>query len=253
MPNSRELGFELIRLKNLIQRSFGESEWVELGALTDKQHLVEDHPRLLRSFRFGDDDYEGNILSVLREIVNADPANLSIIQEFVAKRCPEDGENVSSTQTTGRKIVFAPSVFAVPERGIENDLVAVMMPFAGFGPVYDAIKLAVAGAELRCVRADDIWENSILIQDVFSLIFRSHIVVCDFSGRNPNVMYEAGIAHTLGKHVVPVTQSADDIPFDLRHHRYLGYLNNGEGRTKLQHELTERLKTLKVAKTSLWL
>jgi hypothetical protein len=63
----------------------------------------------------------------------------------------------------------------------------------------------------------------------FSLIFRAAIVVCDFSGRNANVFYEAGIAHTLGKQVVPLSQSKDDVPFDLGHHRYLQYLNNGEG------------------------
>ncbi len=96
----------------------------------------------------------------------------------------------------------------------------------------------------QCLRADDIWDDSTVIQDVFSLIFRSHIVICDFSGRNPNVFYEAGIAHTLGKHVVPITQSADDIPFDLRHHRYALYLNNTEGRGKLRSELIARLRGL---------
>lgn len=83
-----------------------------------------------------------------------------------------------------------------------------------------------------------------MIQDVFSLIFQSYIVVCDFSGKNPNVFYEAGIAHTLGKHVVPITQSDQDIPFDLKHHRYAKYHNNGEGLQKLTETLISRFKTL---------
>ena len=94
-------------------------------------------------------------------------------------------------------------------------------------------------------RADNIWQESTVIQDIFGLIFKSFIVVCDFTGKNPNVFYEAGIAHTLGKHVVPITQSPDDIPFDLRHHRYLNYLNNSDGLKKLQAELSARISTLK--------
>ncbi|MCZ8036518.1 MAG: hypothetical protein O9288_17470, partial [Novosphingobium sp.] len=80
--------------------------------------------------------------------------------------------------------------------------------------------------------------------DGHSLIFRSFIVVCDFTRKNPNVFYEAGIAHTLGKHVIPITQSLDDIPFDLRHHRHLTYLGNGEGITKMRVELVKRFTTL---------
>ena len=77
---------------------------------------------------------------------------------------------------------------------------------------------------------------------------KSYIVVCDFTGRNPNVFYEAGIAHTLGKHVVPITQSADDVPFNLRHHRFIHYLNNKEGRCELTARLEERIGGLMEAR-----
>ena len=88
------------------------------------------------------------------------------------------------------------------------------------------------------------WEGTTVIQDVFSLIYQSSIVVVDFTGRNPNVFYETGIAHTLGKHVVPITQNDADVPFDLRHHRYLRYLPNTEGLQELASKLTLRLTTL---------
>jgi len=54
-------------------------------------------------------------------------------------------------------------------------------------------------------------------------------------------MYETGIAHTLGKHVVPITQSMGDIPFDLHHHRILKYLANTEGLVELRSRLAVRL------------
>jgi len=139
-----------------------------------------------------------------------------------------------------------PTVFQIAEHeNIEPALASAMMPFdAGFNAVYDAIRQASDNAGLRCRRADDIWENAAIIQDVVALIDRSRIVVCDCSGRNPNVFYEAGIAHTLGREVILITQSEHDIPFDLRHLRYIRYLNNAEGRAALTQQLQARMQTL---------
>ena len=82
---------------------------------------------------------------------------------------------------------------------VEQDLLSAMMPFAGFGGVYNAIQTAASNNQMRCHRADDIWENHAIIQDVVDLIDRSSIVVCDCTNRNPNVFYEIGVAHALGK------------------------------------------------------
>jgi hypothetical protein len=84
----------------------------------------------------------------------------------------------------------------------------------------------------------------VVIQDVVALIDRSRIVVCDCTGRNPNVFYEAGIAHTLGREVILITQNDNDIPFDLRHIRYIRYLNNAEGRDTLMKALQARIETI---------
>jgi hypothetical protein len=139
-----------------------------------------------------------------------------------------------------------PTIFQILEHeNIEPTLVSAMMPFeTGFNPIYDAIRQAADASGLRCRRADDIWENPAIIQDVVSLIDRSRVVVCDCTGRNPNVFYEAGIAHTLGRDVILITQSEHDIPFDLRHLRYVRYLNNGEGRTELAAALQARMQTI---------
>jgi hypothetical protein len=89
-----------------------------------------------------------------------------------------------------------------------------------------------------------VWEHSVIVQDIFRLIFRAFIVVCDFSGRNPNVFYETGIAHALGKHVIPIAQHISDLPFDLQAHRCIIYPPNVEGRAYLAAELTKRIRFL---------
>ena len=121
-----------------------------------------------------------------------------------------------------------------------------MMPFSKeFDSVSKAIKTAAETLSLNCKRVDDIWEDSTIIQDIFNLIYKSSIVVCDFTGKNPNVFYEAGIAHLLGRKVIIITQNIDDVPSDLKHHRCLIYLPNHEGLRDLENKLRERMKTLK--------
>jgi hypothetical protein len=139
-----------------------------------------------------------------------------------------------------------PTVFQIAEHeNIEATLASAMMPFdAAFNTVYDSIRQAADNVGLRCRRADDIWENAAIIQDVVALIDRSRVVVCDCTGRNPNVFYEVGIAHTLGREVILITQSEHDIPFDLRHLRYVKYLNNTEGRAALGTALEGRMQTI---------
>lgn len=136
-------------------------------------------------------------------------------------------------------------MFAVPTTGRDPRLVAVMMPFSPeFDHTYQAIRAVCDTVGLRCERADDVWDDSTIIQDVFSLIFRSAVIIVDLSGRNSNVMYETGIAHTLGRPVVPISRSVETLPFDLAHHRTLSYLESVEGLAEMQARLQRRLRTL---------
>jgi hypothetical protein len=174
--------------------------------------------------------------------VERDPRTLPIIEAYLDDKFPEESTYVSA-KPAERRITFAPYVFQTPDGYVELDLVSVMMPLSmEFTKVHEAIKRAASECGLRCLRADDIWEDTTIVQDIFSLIFHSQVVVVDFTGKNSNVMYETGIAHTLGKHVVPISQSLEDVPFDMRHHRVLKYLPNAEGLRKLASDLTAKLR-----------
>ena len=116
--------------------------------------------------------------------------------------------------------------------------IAIMMPFlAEFSPVYEAIKVACDNAKVTHIRVDEIYKPSKIANDIFAAIAQSKLVICDLTGRNPNVLYETGLAHALNAEVIMLTQNGDDVPFDLRHFRYFTYLNNGEGLQNLQTDL----------------
>lgn len=141
---------------------------------------------------------------------------------------------------------IGPRVFRIPDQeNIERDLVSVMMPFdARHRAVYESLQALCEDIGRRCTRADDVWENDVVMEDVVSLIDRSQVVIADCTGRNPNVFYEIGIAHTLGRNVILITQAEADVPFDLRHHRFVQYLNNAEGRVALCNALRQRIRDL---------
>lgn len=236
----------ILKIKRRIVDAFTAEQWRELALLTDTYEAVVNHPRLLRSLSFGDEDYSDCVVKILALMIGKSALNLGVIEKFVGERVGWVDEVFVSGKKSSRVITFSPSVFKAPEFDPDDDLVAVMMPFdARFHSVYAAIQGACDDAKLRCQRADSIWQESTFIQDIFNLIYRSTIVVVDFTDKNPNVMYETGIAHTLGKTVVPITQNLKDIPSDLGHHRALKYLANTEGFGELKKNLAARLLTLK--------
>lgn len=138
-----------------------------------------------------------------------------------------------------------PTVFQLARAPLEPSLISCMMPFSGnMDRVYQGLQTALTPMGYRCERADNIWLHDAIIQDIVHLIERSAVVVCDLSGKNANVFYETGIAHAMGKNVILLTQSPEDVPFDLRHLRYIPYLNNDEGVGVLAGQVATRVRTL---------
>ncbi len=105
-----------------------------------------------------------------------------------------------------------------------SGLCFVLMPFdSSFTEIYKEIQDTVNGTGLKCIRADDIYSNGTVINDIVNLIKSATIIIADFTGKNPNVLYETGLAHALKKEVIIITQEINDIPFDLQHIRVISY------------------------------
>ena len=146
-----------------------------------------------------------------------------------------------------QKRSISPKVFSLEAAYSQDEsLVSIMMPFeAEFNSVYAVLQQSIGAVGMESVRADDIWEHHTIIQDIVNIIARAKVVICDCSGKNPNVFYEAGVAHAIGKEVILITQSEHDIPFDLRHIRYIRYLPNAEGLGELSVSLQSRLRSIR--------
>lgn len=148
--------------------------------------------------------------------------------------------------TEWRQPARQPTVFQLPTpQRVRPDLLSAMMPFAGFGPVWEVIQRAATANGMDSGRADNRWDHPAIIQDVVALIDEAAIVICDCTGKNANVFYEMGIAHSYGKEVIIITQNPADIPFDIAHLRHIRYLGNDQGLAQLEAELTARIRALR--------
>jgi hypothetical protein len=114
------------------------------------------------------------------------------------------------------------------ELGSIGNTCFVVMPFAPlFETEYErVIKTAVEASGLECIRADDLYTKPRIVDDIWRAIRSAHVVLAELTGRNPNVLYEVGLAHAVGKPVIIITRSEDDVPFDLKALRYLYYDTN---------------------------
>ncbi|MCX5687966.1 MAG: hypothetical protein NTV71_04965, partial [Candidatus Omnitrophica bacterium] len=108
---------------------------------------------------------------------------------------------------------------------VDRNFCFVLMPFLPeLEPVYEKIKeIVVLHKKLSCMRADDIYSTGIIIKEIWDSIQQAQVVIADATGKNPNVFYEMGLAHAIGKDIIIIAQTMDDIPFDLRHRRLIIY------------------------------
>ena len=87
-----------------------------------------------------------------------------------------------------------------------------------FKPLVD-----ISGLGLRCERADDIHQSGSIMKQVLLQLHSARVVLADATTRNPNVFYELGVRHALGKRSILVGQSPKESPFDIQQYRMLVY------------------------------
>jgi len=95
-------------LKRAIEATFNSEDWKEIGYATDTIEWIQQHPRLLRSLAWGDDDYGGHVYDAIGYILQQDDGNLEKIlkhegiEEWIKRNDPKIypelyGENLVPT------------------------------------------------------------------------------------------------------------------------------------------------------------
>jgi len=148
-------------------------------------------------------------------------------------------------QRRSNKMIVDP-IFKSNDTRIDERLLFTIMPFTEkwSDRIWDKILKPIALDEgMNPIRANDLYGRDIM-EDIWQSILKSKIIIADITGRNPNVFYELGIAHTLGKEVILLTQRVEDIPFDLNRYRHIIYEDNYDGYEKLKNELKATIRDI---------
>ena len=96
-------------------------------------------------------------------------------------------------------MIISPKLFKGEDYTIDENLCVVIMPFNvdWSTDMYETFKEAVDGFDVW--RSDEEYRDDVIIQTIWEKINRARFVIADCTGKNPNVFYELGIAHTLGE------------------------------------------------------
>jgi hypothetical protein len=113
----------------------------------------------------------------------------------------------------------------------------VAMPFRRtFKKVYQAICEALAGEGWTVVNAYDMVHPHRVTDTIVQGIWTADLLVADVTRSNPNVLYEVGIAHTLGRGTILITQDSETV-IDLGNERLIFYQPSERGLDDLKRNL----------------
>ena len=129
---------------------------------------------------------------------------------------------------------------------IKKGRCSFLCPFSEpFNSIYkNHVKIAVESQNNTIFRVDEIFGEDPILDQIWYYICSSELVLADVTGRNPNVMYVLGMAHTIGKPIVIITQRIEDVPFDLRQYQYIIYEYTQNGCKELEERILGMLKSL---------
>ena len=106
--------------------------------------------------------------------------------------------------------------------------------------IRDAVVEIFRAFGITAIRADDIEHEGVITQRVLDEIRTSEFLFADISGSRPNVYYEVGFAHALGKRVILFRKQGTTMHFDLAGYNCPEYANIRD----LKNKLTKRLESL---------
>lgn len=116
-----------------------------------------------------------------------------------------------------------------------------IMPFnPEFNSIYEnLIKQPLEEIGYHVARADSFLDQRNILSDIIRGVTTADLIVADLTTNSPNVFYELGLCHALGRPTVLIAQSIDDVPFDLRSYKIHIYETHFDKIQKLKDALKE--------------
>ncbi len=174
--------------------------------------------------------------------------NLDYLNAFSVKKMKQSPEGATPVPQKDVELPSSTTSASKTDTRQYLDTCFVLMPFGGWHDAYysDLYKNAIQNAGFDPVRADGIFTTGTVIEQIWDQIRKAKVLLAELTGKNPNVFYELGLAHSIGKPVILITGSLEDVPFDLRHVRIIIYdIHDPKWGDKLASSITAHLQSAK--------
>ena len=99
------------------------------------------------------------------------------------------------------------------------------------------------------VVAHRISEPGSITKQIITEIYSAKLVVANLTNRNPNVMYELALRHSLGKPVIMIAEKGTPLPSDIVMERTIFYQNDARGVIELRENIAAAEKEIDYDKT----
>lgn len=104
------------------------------------------------------------------------------------------------------------------------------------------IKEVCKNKGLIVCRGDEELIQGNMLAHILKFIVKSRIIIANLNGRNPNVFYELGIAHMMGKPTILISHVDNELPFDLQNQYVVIYNDENDLKEKLAKILSLMLE-----------
>jgi len=184
--------------------------WKQLRAMTNNLSDLLRHPEsdtLVAEYRLSKTE---EFLTDLQRKLDSGDLTLATILNYLDKIQVQISQ-ISEGEATQPKS-------ASNGQSTRNDYLFVIMPFGKqHVDTYDTIRRVIlkVNADLKVERVDEKPGAFQITQEIWNSIRSARLIVCDLTDERPNVYYELGYAHALGKSMVCVARDGTNIHFDV--------------------------------------
>ncbi|MDR0914216.1 MAG: nucleoside 2-deoxyribosyltransferase [Oscillospiraceae bacterium] len=127
---------------------------------------------------------------------------------------------------------------------IDKSLIFVLTPFHSDSLTdYKTIMETCNDLKFKVLRGDEEPVLGDIFAHTLKCITKARIVIANLNGRNPNVFYELGIAHSLNKPTILISHVENQVPFDLQSRFVVIYDNQEDLAFKLKNILIQLLQS----------
>ena len=250
-------------IKDILIKDFDRQKVTseEVGNIIDINHqevglvllLLSTYGRFYQGASFLEKQIGYNSIDIATNEVFDQYLYFNSIEELISNYYIKEKNLLKNKQTDKTKIILNTTseieykpIFNSRISHVDLNLCFVLMPFGQdwSDRVYKMLlRETIESLGLQCIRADNL-TGTIIMEDIWTKINQAAFIVADVTERNPNVMYELGIVHSIGKPAILITQDLKKIPFDFKHLRHYDYNDNAESFLRFSKRLKEIVKEL---------